>query len=262
MVYGKYFDLKNKKAAPIPKELLQHFSKESPLISHPDIKSSKTGIIQLQEGPMLIASQPILTSSEKGPIRGSLIMGRYLNSEVINKISKQTMLSISMHPHNEQINLSSRDDVIVKPQSDNVVSGYTLLYDFYGNPFSVLKIDMPRDICQYGKNTISYFLISLFLAVFAAFLLSYLFLNKLVISRLSNLNKSVRSIGENNYISERLPVSGSDEISELTCSINKMLDSIKQIHSKLLKRESQYRDMTNKLQTAHQQLYMGTIKLF
>ena len=47
---------------------------------------------------MLFASVPILTSEYKGPIRGAVIFGRYLDAAVTQKLSEITLYSITVHP--------------------------------------------------------------------------------------------------------------------------------------------------------------------
>jgi sensor domain CHASE-containing protein len=80
IVFSKAFDLQNEEEIPVPQNLWEHLSANSPLFRHPDTDSSITGLVLLPEGPMLVVSRPILTSQGEGPIRGALIMGRYLDS--------------------------------------------------------------------------------------------------------------------------------------------------------------------------------------
>lgn len=75
IVFGKAFDIQNKTELPIPGSF-QDISPGSFLLKHSDENSSITGIIMLPEGPMLIASRPILDTERKKPNRGSLIWGR------------------------------------------------------------------------------------------------------------------------------------------------------------------------------------------
>lgn len=75
IVFGKGFDLDRKKQIPILKNFQKHLSAKSLLLPS-SMKSSLKGLILLPEGPILIASRPILTSESSGPIRGTLIMGR------------------------------------------------------------------------------------------------------------------------------------------------------------------------------------------
>ncbi|GAG50622.1 unnamed protein product, partial [marine sediment metagenome] len=62
IVFGKAFDLENEEETPIPQDLLGHLSANSLLLSQADTHNFTSGIISLKRGPVLIASQPILTS--------------------------------------------------------------------------------------------------------------------------------------------------------------------------------------------------------
>jgi len=65
IVYGKAFNLQNEEEIPVPQALQEHLSATDLLVHHPDTESSITGIVLLPEAPMLIASQPLLTSETR-----------------------------------------------------------------------------------------------------------------------------------------------------------------------------------------------------
>ena len=80
IVFGKALDLKAKMEMPIPESMMEDVSAHDLLWHHETTESSIAGMILLPEGPMLVASRPILTSQGQGPIQGALIMGRFLDS--------------------------------------------------------------------------------------------------------------------------------------------------------------------------------------
>lgn len=88
IVFGLGFDLKNEKQTPLPQSLRIHLATQAMLLQHPNPKSSYTGIVLLPEGPLMIASRPILTGEGKGPIRGTLLMGRYFNAAQIKQLAE------------------------------------------------------------------------------------------------------------------------------------------------------------------------------
>jgi len=65
------------------------------LLSHAVLDSSQSGIINSSAGPILIASNPILTSRGEGPILGSFIMGRFLSEKLLKQLSEQTRVEFS-----------------------------------------------------------------------------------------------------------------------------------------------------------------------
>src|SRR4030042_457424 len=101
IVYGKGFDLENEQEVAVPQGLTTHLTGDSLLLNHPDAESSISGILLLSEGPMLIASEPILTSDGEGPVRGSLVWGRYLDDTEVSGLAETTRLSLTVHPLSE-----------------------------------------------------------------------------------------------------------------------------------------------------------------
>ena len=128
---------------PIPTSLYSELQVGSRLRSHKDPTDKMTGILSLPEGPMMISSQAIVTSLGERPIRGTLIMGRRLNENEIAELSNMTQLSISTFQYNAGVlpddvalarnSLVGVKPIFITPQSDKVVSGYTLINDVYEN---------------------------------------------------------------------------------------------------------------------------------
>ena len=74
---------------------LDSFPKSGPpknfeLLKHSSLESSRAGIHFSSFGPIILASKPILTSQGKGPMAGTLIMGRFLDDALLKKLAKQT----------------------------------------------------------------------------------------------------------------------------------------------------------------------------
>jgi len=241
IVFGKGFDLDSEEEMPIPEGLWEHLT-DDVLLSHSDTESSVTGIVLLPKGPMLVASRPILTSKEEGPIRGTLVMGRYLDSTEVERLAETAQVSLALRqlddsqmPPDFQAACSSLPalllkgvPVFVQPLSAGSVAGYTLLRDIYDKPVLVLRVDMPREIYQQGQTSMLY-LVSLLLVGGMAFTgMSSLVADRVVISRLIRLNADVNSIGVSGDLSERVPMTGRDELSSLAGAINEMLAALEQ----------------------------------
>jgi len=242
--YGKAFDRENEVEVAIP----EYFSKLPPnniLFHHEDIESSVAGIILLPDGPMIIVSRPILKSNDEGPVKGALIMGRYLGSEEIESLSEITHLSVTLHYIGEEnfpddfiraiSHLSKNTPVYIEPLSEDSIAGYGLLTDIYGNPVIVLKAEMQRDIYAQRKSTIFYFTVATVIIGIILCTAMLLLLDKYVLSRISRLSKEVVEIGEKGDFSSRVSEEGNDELSSLAETINKMLESLEVNAAKLKK---------------------------
>jgi sensor domain CHASE-containing protein len=95
LVHAKGVDLIDEKNKPVSKTLIEHLLGHKFLLQHANPTDSKTGIILLPESPVLIAAWPISNNEVKGPVHGTLVVGRYLDDKEIQNLMKKTELSIS-----------------------------------------------------------------------------------------------------------------------------------------------------------------------
>ncbi|NLI13535.1 MAG: diguanylate cyclase [Peptococcaceae bacterium] len=251
VVFGKGLDLNSNSVIPIPETLVKHFVANDRLLTHQDTGSSLTGIVNLPEGPLLVASRPIVTSEYEGPIRGTLIMGRYLDAVEKKRLADKAHLSLTFQPVN---NLSMPDDFnlakslisqenpfYIHPLSEDVIAGYAGINDIYGDPALLLKIDMPREIYRQGKASVLYFLLSVFFVGLVFFWVDLMLLGKVVLSRLAGISDGVSSIGARGDLSARIQIKGNDELAGLAGEINRMLQALEQSQKKLQENEQLFR---------------------
>ncbi|MFZ5648729.1 MAG: PAS domain S-box protein [Bacillota bacterium] len=253
LVFSRGFDLVNKVEAPVAESLKNHTKENSHLITHTSPSSSVSGIIVLPEGALMVASRPILTSEREGPVRGSLIMGRYLDSREMWHLSETTHLSVTVLAHDDPAVPShikkalsqTKDDppIAVSPSGSQSVIGYTQINDIYGNHGIILKADMPRDIYRQGQASVVYFITYLLLAGVVFGIVTLLLLEKTVLSRLARFSKGIIAIGSTSDHKARLEVTGKDELSRLGESVNNMLEALDQSRRELAKSEERYRSL-------------------
>jgi PAS domain S-box-containing protein len=245
LVYGKAFDLLGEREVTIPESLQEYLGADAPLVRHPDVESSVTGYLLLPEGPILVASQPVVTSAGEGPIIGALIMGYYLNSEQVERLAEKTHSSVTVYRLDDpqlpsdfqaaRAALSDQSPILARPLNAKSMAGYTMLNDINGEPILVLRIDMPRDIYQQGQASISYFVGSLAIVSLVFGIVTLSLLERRILSRLANLSARIGRIGESGDLSMRMPVAGHDELSELAGTINWMLDRLQESEEKFRK---------------------------
>jgi len=204
-------------------------------LNHTDINSSICGIISLPEGPMLIASKPIITSKHEGPIQGTIIMGRFLDSEEIGRLSRITHLSLNFslfHDPNTPDMLSAiqqlttEEPILIQPMNNDVIAGYVLLNDVEGKPAIVIKADMPRGIHKQGESTMRYLMLSIVGSGLVFGIVIIVLLEKNVLSRLAFLSSNVSEIGKIGDHTMRISLRGKDELSNLANDINSMLEQL------------------------------------
>ena len=251
LVYGKAIDLQNESEVPVPQSIAGYLSGHDRLIQHPDTESSISGIILVPEDPVLIASQPILTSANEGPIHGTLLMGRYLDTAEIDRLAETTQLSLATQRFDEtqlssdfevaRLSLSDKTPVFVQPLNNDTVAGYALLKDVYGKPVLMLRADIPRDIYQQGQDSLKYFLISLLGVGLIFGIVAVLLLSRLVLSPLSRLSAGVAGIAASGDPSARVVMTGSGELAKLSGYINNMLVAVDNSHKALQESEEKFK---------------------
>jgi len=255
VVFKKSFDLEKEEETDMPTEFLDYFRTGSKLLDYSGKNSGNTGIIMLEDYPVVISSQPILKSNDSGPQGGSLIWGYYINESNIQKISKTTGLDMSLAQVNEiektdgetasvvktiqqqilnmnQAQSSSTDglkeaSIFLDPVDRNSILGYLLVNDIYGNSAIIFKADIPRDIYRQGLNTLLTLSFILLIAGFAIGLVLLLILDRLVLKRIYKLSNETKDIISSPDNTKKLQVTGRDEISKLTIEVNMMLDSLR-----------------------------------
>ncbi len=248
-VYSTVSDLKDDGLMPVPPDLLKCILEKGTL-THESGTNISSGIILLPEGPLMIVSRPILPSSGKGPAGGTLIMGRYFNSE-IKHIAGLIHTPITTYQLNDsnasddfkavQASLSNENNITIRPLNTEYVSSYALLKDIYGIPCIILRTDMSRNIYHQGQRTISYFILIALIIGLIFGLAILILLEKAVLSRLSRLGLSISNISSSGNLSDRVLIDGTDELSDLSRNINRMLLKLEQSQCELLKSEERYR---------------------
>jgi len=255
VVFGTGFDLQKKEIVPIPKGVLDHIVTREFLGWHLDpersIQTGTAGLFLLPEGPMLMASRAILPTAGGENAGGLLVMGRSFDEHQIKFISNLTHLAFNLQRYGEDRPSGitealapghGDDPILLSKVSDDVIQGCVLLLDIYGKPALHLRLDIPREIHRLGKTSVISLVVSVLSISLIFLILALWLLEKLVLSRLLSLDRSVKAIAAGADPSMRVPSTGSDELSSLAANINGMLTALEESqrgrHEALLRFES------------------------
>lgn len=251
IVLVKGFDYHKDVPIQVPESLRSHIYLGSPLLNHAGTDGEVAGLLSLDEGPMLVVAEPILTSQGEGPPAGTLIFGRFLDDGAISDLSASTLLNISLQPiNNPQMGadyrnmlarLTEESPVGVEAINLETIAGYRLYEDVYGKPVLMLRIDMPRDIFARGQQTLQYFVVTLIVAGIVFGVVIVVVLEKLVLARLTRLKADVGEIEARSDMAGRVQLSGDDELSSVATSINSMLTALQRSREEQREGEERYR---------------------
>jgi len=247
MGYG--FDLEQGTPLPVPSDLASELSAGSPLMQPEEGQAGVTGILMLSGGPLLISTYPTVVSVGEVPSEGRLVFARYLDDAQVARLSEVTHLPIILYEYDDpevpngirtvESSAEGGLSTYVRALNSNTVAGYGVLDDINGDPVLVLEIDLPRDIHHQGQTTLLYLICAIAgVAILTGLVGSYAVQRSFLLRalRLSNDVVKVRTTGD---LSQRVEVTGNDEITTLEMSINSMLTSLEKSQKELRESEAQ-----------------------
>ena len=254
ILYQGLYDLENKSMEPVLAFFSSQFKPGKPLMNLSDPRQATVGILMTPSWPMIIASRPIVHTDFSGTPAGVMIMGRYLDTREIQRLSELTQPDLgftrlddsSLSPDLLTLIRAQEGEYhfLVRPLENGKVEGYALIRDVSGNDALIFHFSELRKIYSQGIGTVFTFII-LILGTGLMFGLVVIYsLNNLVLSRLSALHVQVHSISEDRSIGQRIDIAGDDEFSSLAEQINLMLQALENAQQGLHASEEKYRALT------------------
>lgn len=253
LIYGTAFDVDKMERQPLPVEILRRIHPGDPLVHHPGERRSITGILITEKNILMLSSRYILTGEGKGPPKGTLVFGRYLDQSSLRLLSEQIHLPTSVYHVDDpglpgdfrkaKTQLTENSSVAIQPLNENVIAAYTISRDLDNKPAAIWRILMPRSIYYQGKLSLRYMLLSLVLIGLAFGLLTMRLLRYLVLSRLENLSSDVSRVAISGDTTTRVQMEGKDELSALARNINLMLAALQRSHKEQMESEERYRSL-------------------
>ncbi len=220
---------------PVPQSLLNRLTVDSFTIQDTLDGKTVSGMLELSEGPLFLAAHPILKSNGDGPVRGCFIFAKFFDVEELKHLAglvnlKMTVYSVddeSLPPDFVQAekSFSEHQTFFIHPFDATMISGYFPMKAISGGSGLIVRVDVPRDITQYGRMTLLSYLCFLIGAGVIFGGMTLFLLEKTILSRIFRLREAVYKIGCGDGMS-RLPIVDTDEVSDLARRINGMLDTL------------------------------------
>ena len=215
-----------------------------PLTSHKTNDSDVKGFIMTERGPMLIVSRPIVKSTNEGPIRGTLVMGRWLTAASIKELRSRTRASVEIWPIERGAippedravlaQLHAESDTVLRDASRGKLLSYGILQDLYGRPLLLMRADIDKSITAGGAMALR---LSGWLSIISAVVLAgvlWLVLRSMVVRPLLILGDHMIRVGRNNDLRARLAMGRTDEIGTLANEFDRMVARLRDARSHML----------------------------
>ena len=263
VVYAKAMDEGFVQRVDLPDDLRSHLMPGSLLLTHDNVDDVVCGVVGLAQGPMLISSRPVINSAEEGPIKGTLLMGVYVDDAFVAEMEDTTRLSLAVHPSGVSLPIKpdtydgpgvAISDIVVTPTSGDTVEGSTSLFDIYGQPVARLTVTQDRSLYVEGQRTLRYFLVVIAVGGIALALLFVALLDRTMLRRLSHLASQVQVFGQTGTFAGHVSVAGDDEIANLAGVINDTFSALSQSHANLADAHQNLEQTAGELKRTDQEL--------
>lgn len=251
LFYGRNFNLEKRMFVPVPQSILSRIHTENPFPALETGKLDYSGIMKLPEGLLIFTTSPVLQSNGQGPLRGFILMGYYLQPSHIETLShslEQPLHFYSLPLQNAgllaaraEAQLSKAKTILpVLPEDHNTVWGFANVTDINGKPVALLGIESPRVLFNQGMNTLKLYLVTVLVLGIIVLLTVWLLLKRYVLDRLINVSQQVIKIRNNSSFSQRIQISGADELGSMVSALNSLVSIIElteeQLKSRIAKR--------------------------
>jgi len=234
VAYAKSVDINTGEEELVPEGLLK-LIEDGTLLTKSE-NGSISGYVLLGKDPMFISCHPILTTNCNGPVKGTLIFGRYFDRALFDSFKEVTRSSLLMYrvdrdmPSDFQTKIKtfseSPDRTIVEPLNEERIAGYFELRDISDQPALIMRADFPRNLYLHGKKTLNQMYFFLLLTGLMTGLGIKFSLDRLFISRLVGIDNFVTKVRSEKDLSRRLSLKDNDELYRLSREINGMLNDI------------------------------------
>lgn len=254
-VYAGTYGLDSGEELALIEHLHQHLTPGSVLLQTQNHLGPIGGLLVVSDNVLMVASLPILTSEQQGPIQGTLLFGRFLSPSRIQQIGRISDLQLTIHSYHDprlpvdfrlaRNKLESPTTFTTRVVSPSVIAGYGVINDIYDQPALIVRVEMPRDIYEQGQTSIWYFLLALVSlgVVFCVMVLALL--ESTVLSPLGRLISSVDDVAKRSDPSARISIERRGELSKLADAVNDMLDALEESQKTIRDREERLRTVVS-----------------
>ena len=129
------------------------------LLRLPTPDATVMGVVRTMRGPLLVAAAPILTSHGTGPIRGAVIMGRFADASLVDEISGQIDVPVTLTAVDElppaAITAARGDQTYyLTTEADRTIWARWPIADLVGQPALTMLVRVSTASTQAGMRTI------------------------------------------------------------------------------------------------------------
>ncbi len=191
------------------------------------------GLMMIDElGPTFVASRPIAGATSSAPWLGTLITGRVLSRDLVQRLNERTEVAFQTWRLDEALaaeeravidQVTSAYEPVVVERNAAVLSVYSTLEDARRMPALLVRADVPRDVSASGATSARYALISTIASGFLLLLVLLFVLRRMVIDPIGRLTTLVVDIGRTENYAAKIELTRDDEVGVLAREFESMM---------------------------------------
>lgn len=153
IAWGRVFDWRRERDLNLVEFSVKALNPAHPLLQHTSLESVIEGVWLTEHQLMLVSSLPIITSEREGPVRGTLVMGAFLDPAMVEQWSQDLSISFVLEEIIHRPHCPSEDDMLAEiaahgtslhehPQL-NLMCASGVLSDPLGQPVLLVQAQVP-----------------------------------------------------------------------------------------------------------------------
>jgi sensor domain CHASE-containing protein len=205
----------------------------------------RNGLLMTAQGPLIVASRPILSSGGTGPFAGTLVMGRILDERMAADLKEATAVTFGLlnvaapDALDEQASsalgaLAAGEQTVIADAGGGTLAVYALLRDIDGEPTLLVRADVARAVSRTGLEALLIAVAGIIAAGLLVLAVTVALLQRLLVGPISQLTSHLVAVGNSGDLSRRVGLERDDEIGLLGRQFDDMLEKLTEARRQLL----------------------------
>ncbi|PLX94798.1 MAG: hypothetical protein C0620_05395 [Desulfuromonas sp.] len=119
-----------------------------------------SGLLASRHGLQMVAARSIMTSDARGPVRGTMVFTRPLDSSLVNELSRQFRFDIQVTPleqvsddiHDRLKTITRTTPIVIHASGNTSLDAYAKLRDLNQNEIAMVQLKLPRTLYIHTRN--------------------------------------------------------------------------------------------------------------
>ncbi|GFZ33578.1 hypothetical protein CSC2_41040 [Clostridium zeae] len=226
---------------------------------NPDKIDADTGTIYAYDKLFIISEAQITTSDEKARSNGTLVMGRYVDKDLMNYINETSKANVTFEglPGNSH----SLSEISISRSYDNINASRNTK-DINQESSILISMSIEREAHILAIKYLKIFGSLYIVALFMILVLNNLILDKYVLKRLKLLDDFIEKVRKTKDVSLRLILAGNDELSKIAESTSNMVAELAVANNDVKEMDERFRLIMAATKDGYLDLDLGANRLY